>query len=69
MTTRIVVSEDRCIGAGQCVLVDPEAFDQDDTSGMVVVLRPDPLTDSQLALAREAINVCPGRTLSLEEVE
>lgn len=64
---RIVADPQRCIGAGQCVLVDPDAFDQNDDDGLVVVLRPEIDGDAALARAREAVNVCPGRTLSIEE--
>jgi ferredoxin len=63
---RIVADHDRCVGAGQCVLVDPGAFDQDDKDGTVIVLRPEPQSDQEIARAKEAVNVCPGRTLSLE---
>ncbi|MBR7833125.1 ferredoxin [Actinospica durhamensis] len=62
---RIVAQPDRCVGAGQCVLVDPEAFDQDDKDGTVIVVRPRPESEAEIARAKEAVNVCPGRTLSL----
>jgi ferredoxin len=64
---RIVAHQDRCVGAGQCVLTDPEAFDQNDADGTVIVLRPHPETQAEIDRAREAVNVCPGRTLSLED--
>ncbi|MFC1405190.1 MULTISPECIES: ferredoxin [Streptacidiphilus] len=64
---RITANQDRCVGAGQCVLVDPEAFDQNDADGTVIVLRPNPGTEPEIARAREAVNVCPGRTLALVE--
>ncbi|WP_326818543.1 ferredoxin [Streptomyces sp. NBC_01762] len=57
----------RCVGAGQCVLVDPEAFDQNDQDGTVIVLRPHPQNTLEIARAKEAVNVCPGRTLSLRD--
>ncbi|MFD9503023.1 ferredoxin [Streptomyces sp. NPDC060035] len=63
----IVANPDRCVGAGQCVLVDPEAFDQDDQDGIVIVLRPHPQGTLEIARAKEAVNVCPGRTLSLHD--
>jgi ferredoxin len=63
---RIVADQDRCVGAGQCVLVDPEAFEQDDKDGTVIVLRPEPQSEQEIARAKEAVNVCPGRTLSLK---
>lgn len=57
----------RCVGAGQCVLVDPEAFDQNDQDGTVIVLRPHPRSAAEIARAKEAVDVCPGRTLSLQD--
>jgi ferredoxin len=64
---RIVANADRCVGAGQCVLVNPEAFDQNDEDGTVIVLRPNPESELDIARAKEAVNICPGRTLSLED--
>ncbi|KHK97834.1 hypothetical protein LK09_10155 [Microbacterium mangrovi] len=53
-----------CIGSGQCVFTDPDAFDQDD-DGIVALLRTAPGSPEELARAREAVNVCPSRSLSL----
>lgn len=64
VNARIVAKRENCIGSGQCVFADPEAFDQDD-DGTVVVLNPEPASDEALALAKQAVNVCPSRTLSL----
>ena len=55
-----------CIGAGQCVFADPDAFDQDD-AGIVLVVRPEPTTADEIARAREAVQVCPSRSLTLTE--
>jgi len=61
---RIIADTSRCVGAAQCVLTDPEVFDQDDTDGTVVVLveRPE---GSQLDSARQAVHFCPSQALSL----
>ena len=64
--TKIHADTDRCIGAGQCVLTDPEAFDQDDAAGIVIVLRPEPADDDAVARARHAALICPSQALSLE---
>jgi ferredoxin len=64
---QIIANLERCVGAGQCVLVDPEAFDQNDQDGTVIVLRPHPQNALEIARAKEAVNVCPGRTLSLQD--
>ncbi|GAA1967950.1 ferredoxin [Agromyces allii] len=55
-----------CIGAGQCVFTDPDAFDQDD-DGLVLVLRPEPAATEEIARATEAVHVCPSRSLRLVE--
>lgn len=61
---KIVANRSTCIGAGQCVFANPDAFDQDD-DGWVVVLRPDALEEKALALAKQAVNLCPSRSLTL----
>lgn len=62
---RIVADTDVCIGAGQCVLTEPEVFDQDD-DGTVVVLVENP-EGGQVDSAREAVKLCPAMALSLQE--
>ncbi|NIH82536.1 ferredoxin [Amycolatopsis viridis] len=62
---RIAADTDLCIGAGQCVLTDPELFDQDD-DGTVVVLDDHPTGDKEDS-AREAVNLCPAMALSLRD--
>ena len=66
MTALIVhVDEDLCIGAGQCVLVAPDIFDQDD-QGLVILLDatpPPPLHEA----ARKAARLCPARAITIEE--
>ncbi|WP_394554794.1 ferredoxin [Agromyces sp. MMS24-JH15] len=61
--TEIRANRATCIGSGQCVFTDPDAFDQDD-DGFVLVLRPAPATPDELARATEAVHVCPSRSLS-----
>src|ERR1700757_255840 len=41
---KITVDRDKCIASGQCVLIAPENFDQDD-DGIVVVIQPNALPD------------------------
>jgi ferredoxin len=56
--TRIPAHHERCIGAGSCVEVAEKYFDQDDTSGTVVVLHESPEPGDE-AVVERAINVCP----------
>ncbi|WP_019546639.1 ferredoxin [Streptomyces sulphureus] len=55
---RITVDEEKCCGAGQCVLTAPEVFDQRDEDGVVVLLDAEPAAERQDA-AQEAAAVCP----------
>ncbi|MBL3699553.1 ferredoxin [Leucobacter luti] len=63
---KIVARQQTCIGSGQCVFTDPDAFDQDD-DGKVQVLRAVPQGAEQEALARQAAQVCPSRSISVVE--
>ncbi len=63
---RIIADTTRCVGAGQCVLTDPDVFDQDEAEGTVVVLVEHP-ADGQLDHARQAVRFCPSQALSIAE--
>lgn len=62
---RIIASTATCVGAGQCVLTAPELFDQDD-DGIVLVLRDRPGPD-QAAAAAVASDVCPSRSITVDD--
>ncbi|MGI5289208.1 ferredoxin [Nonomuraea polychroma] len=63
---KITVDEVKCCGAGQCVLLAPEVFDQREDDGIVILLEPEPAAD-QHALVREAAAVCPAAAIELSE--
>ena len=62
---RIKADTGVCVGSGQCVLTEPAVFDQDD-DGIVVLLTDQP-DEQAVAQAREAVNLCPSRALSIVE--
>ena len=63
---KIIADTGKCVGAGQCVLTEPELFDQSEDDGTVIVLDDQP--EGELAeTAREAVHVCPSQALSLQE--
>lgn len=35
---KVIIDEDKCVGAGQCVLAAAEVFDQREDDGIVVLL-------------------------------
>lgn len=61
---RISVDVDKCCGAGQCVLVAPEVFDQRDEDGVVVLLDAQPPAELH-AQAEEAAQVCPAAAIAV----
>ncbi|MEU5401318.1 ferredoxin [Streptomyces sp. NPDC005963] len=62
---RITADTQRCLGAGQCVLSDPDRFDQSD-EGIVLVLEGEVDGSSEEARARETVALCPSQALALE---
>ncbi|MFI1728991.1 ferredoxin [Streptomyces acidicola] len=63
---KVSVDEAKCCGAGQCVLLAPEVFDQRDDDGIVVLLTPEPTPDQQSDV-REAAAVCPASAITLHD--
>ncbi|ABW12876.1 protein of unknown function DUF1271 [Parafrankia sp. EAN1pec] len=63
---RVIADTNRCLGAGQCVLADPERFDQSD-DGIVVVLRAEATDPAEQEEVRETVSHCPSRALSLAD--
>ncbi|MCX2729888.1 ferredoxin [Saccharopolyspora sp. NFXS83] len=63
---QIEIDEDRCIGAGQCVLAAEDVFDQRDEDGVVVLLDDSPAPERHEA-ARQAAALCPAAAIALRE--
>ncbi|MEU4442391.1 ferredoxin [Actinosynnema sp. NPDC050801] len=61
---KVSVDEDKCCGAGSCVLAAPDVFDQRDEDGVVVLLDPEPAGHLHAAV-REAADVCPAAAITL----
>ncbi|MEK8173711.1 ferredoxin [Streptomyces sp. M19] len=61
---KVTVDQDKCCGAGQCVLTAPEVFDQRDEDGIVVVLQEEP-AETEHAAVRDAAEVCPAAAITL----
>ncbi|GIF25482.1 ferredoxin [Actinoplanes tereljensis] len=60
----ITVDEDACCGAGQCVMIAPEVFDQRDDDGVVILLDPAPPPELRPAVENAAA-VCPAAAISV----
>lgn len=59
----VVVQTSACVGAGQCALVAPDVFDQDD-DGIVLLLEAEP-SGADLDAAGRAVRLCPARAITL----
>jgi ferredoxin len=62
---KVRVDEDKCIGAGQCVLKAPLIFDQRE-DGIVILLDATPPPELHAA-ARKAADLCPAEAITIEE--
>jgi ferredoxin len=63
---KVTVDKDKCCGAGTCVLVAPDVFDQGEDDGIVILLEPQPPAGVHTAV-REAAGVCPAAAIMLSE--
>jgi ferredoxin len=63
----VTVDKDRCCGAGQCVLSAPDVFDQDEQTGIVLLLNDHPPL-ALLGDVRTAVDVCPAQAITLIEL-
>ncbi|QUQ65571.1 ferredoxin [Kutzneria sp. CA-103260] len=63
---KVTVDEDKCCGAGTCVLLAPAVFDQRDDDGIVILLDSQPSAELH-AVVREAASVCPGAAIAVSE--
>ncbi|GAB2675841.1 ferredoxin [Saccharopolyspora gloriosae] len=63
---KVTVDEDKCCGAGTCVMVAPDVFDQREDDGVVVLLDVQPTADLHESV-REAANMCPAAAIALDE--
>ncbi|MCF3123061.1 ferredoxin [Streptomyces silaceus] len=62
---QISTDTDKCIGAGQCLMLAPDVFDQGD-DGIVILLEKSPADEFHKDV-REAASLCPSRSIRLEE--
>lgn len=59
---KVHVEADRCVASGQCVMLAPAVFDQDD-DGIVVLLDAHP-SEAEDDNVEQSIRVCPAVAIS-----
>ena len=62
---KLTVDRRACTGAGNCVRLAPDWFDQDDDEGLVVLLGDSPPDDSK-PLMRDVVDACPTGAIRVE---
>ncbi|MGG7572408.1 ferredoxin [Streptomyces sirii] len=65
---RVHIDQDKCCGAGSCVLSAPDVFDQRDEDGIVVLVDAEPPAELHDAV-REAAALCPAAAITTEQAE
>ncbi|MEU8243498.1 ferredoxin [Actinoplanes missouriensis] len=63
---RVAVDRELCCGAGQCVLLAPAVFDQDEDDGIVVLLEAEP-AEAYRKVVTEAAAVCPTGAIAISQ--
>ncbi|GHG24431.1 MULTISPECIES: ferredoxin [Amycolatopsis] len=61
---KITVDTGSCVSSGQCVLLAPETFDQNEDDGTVVLLTEEPSSGEEDAV-RQAELSCPAAAIRL----
>ncbi len=62
---QVSIDQDKCVGAGQCVLAAPEVYDQRDEDGVAFLLIDTP-DEGQRTVIEESARVCPAAAISIE---
>ncbi|MGW2256329.1 ferredoxin [Streptomyces sp. NPDC001780] len=62
---RVTVDQPKCVASGQCVMLAPEVFDQDD-DGTVELLNAAPAPEHHDGV-RESAAVCPAAAIHLAD--
>jgi ferredoxin len=63
---KVLIDQEKCVGAGQCVLASPDVFDQREEDGIVVLLKENPPAEL-FEEVREAAQICPALAIELVE--
>ncbi|WP_336053478.1 ferredoxin [Streptomyces sp. CA2R101] len=61
---KVIIDEDKCVGAGQCVLAADQVFDQREDDGVVVLLDARP-PEEQHSSVEDAAARCPALAIEV----
>jgi len=63
---KVVIDQDKCVAAGQCVMAAEDVFDQRDEDGIVVLLTDSPSAD-RADDVQQAATLCPAMAIVVDE--
>ncbi|MFJ5801263.1 ferredoxin [Streptomyces decoyicus] len=63
---KVIIDEDKCVGAGQCVLAAEEVFDQREDDGIVVLLDAVPSEELHSSV-EDAAARCPALAIEVRK--
>jgi ferredoxin len=63
---RVIVDKARCIAAGHCVVKSPSVFDQEEDTGLVILLNENP-PESLVESVKLAARLCPASAITINE--
>ena len=61
---KVLIDRGKCVGAGQCVRVAPEVFDQDEKDGLVVLINAQPGAEAAPSVIKAA-QLCPAQAIRI----
>ncbi|HLT59629.1 MAG TPA: ferredoxin [Microlunatus sp.] len=64
---KITADRSVCVGAGNCAFTAPELFDQDESDGVVIVIKDLPDPGDEEESAREAAAFCPSGAITVAD--
>jgi ferredoxin len=63
---KVLLDDEKCVGAGQCVLAADDVFDQRDEDGIAVLLDEHP-DQGRLGAVETAAQLCPAQAIRVEK--
>jgi len=63
---KVLLDEEKCVGAGQCVLAADDVFDQRDEDGIAVLLDEHP-DQERLGAVETAAQLCPAQAIRIAQ--
>lgn len=64
---KVLIDRHKCVGSGQCVIAEPEVFDQGEADGVVYLIQEYPDVAMRASVERAA-SLCPAQAIRVQEL-